>query len=104
MKAGDCVNRMKDEEIIKLLETLEPGAEIEIDIKALDGLVTLTGKFKCGLHQDGYYKGGSWINNKSDSDYWKNFRPCYQFYFQEIGKRKLYIMQVGLKVMNIRKI
>lgn len=100
MKAGDRVNRMKDEEMIKLLETLEPGAEIEIDIRAIGGLITLIGKYKGGLEHNGYYRrSGSWGLYKIEGD-----RPCYQFYFQEKGKRKIYIMQVGFKVVNIREI
>lgn len=98
------VHRMKDSKMLELLQSLEPGVEIEIDIMALDGLMTLIGKYKGGLQQDGYYKGGSWINDKGDSELWNGFKPCYKFYFQEKGKRKIYIIQVGYRCIDIRKI
>lgn len=90
---------MIDKEMFELIKSVEPGANIEIDIKALDGLITLIGKYKGGLQQEGFYnpKSGGWSCYESEG-----WEPCYQFYFQEEGKRKIYIMQIGWKVEAIR--
>lgn len=91
---------MNDEQMLELLNTLESGTDLELEIKGVCGTFKMIGKYKGGLVHNGYYKPkSSWSLYESDG-----YKPCYQFYFQERGKRRLNLMQIGWKVLNIKVI
>lgn len=96
---------MEDSKIIELLETLEIGTELELTIKCLGGTTKIQGKYKGGLEQHGYYlPSGGWGCNSSKHLHksFKDERPCWQFHFTEKGKRTVYIMQIGYKVLDVK--
>lgn len=89
---------MKDENMLKLLQSLEVGTELILTIKCIGGTTKITGIYKGGLIQEGYYElSGGWGLYKTA----RNEVPCWQFYFKERKKRSLYIMQIGYKVVDI---
>lgn len=96
---------MEDLRIINLLRTLEIGTEIELTIKCLGGTAKTQGKYKGGLEHHGYYTpSGGWGCSSLKGKY-KGFvdeRECWQFHFTQKGKRSMYIMQIGYKVLDIK--
>ena len=91
---------MSNEQMINLLNELETGTDLELEINCLGGTDKIQGKYKGGLEQNGYYKPrGGWSCSESEGSV-----PCYQFLFQEKGKRKLYIMRIGYQVVNVQVI
>lgn len=88
---------MKDENMLKLLQSIDVGTELILTIKCIGGATKLQGIYKGALMQEGFYKpSGGWSQYEG-----KNDLPCWQFYFKEHKKRSLYIMQIGYKVVDI---
>lgn len=96
---------MEDLNTINLLKTLEKGTEIELTIKCLNGIAKMQGKYKGGLEHHGYYTpSGGWgcYSLKNTYRSFKDERECWQFHFAEKGKRSIYMMQIGYKVLDVR--
>lgn len=95
---------MTDEEMKDLILNLQIGSVIEIEATCIGGTYKEVGKYQGELKHNGFYAPGCGWWCSSLSDYGKDERECWEFYFTPKGRRRPYIMKIGYKVVNIRVI